>query len=319
MGILMTDIITLLNDLKPLAILLALLFGLMVGSFLNVVIARLPLIMKSEWYDNIKAILDEAVTKGEKTGIKSIDDGSYQVSEGDERSQVKSYRFLAWPPSRCPTCQHKISSLENIPLLSWFLLKGKCRGCQHPISAQYPLVEGITGVLLALLIGQLGVSFETLLFSLLLFGLIAAAVIDLHETLLPDIILLPLLWLGLVGSYFNWLSLSFDAAFLGAIFGYSFFWVINFIFKLFLQKEGMGHGDFKLLALLGTWLGVNALLPIVLISTVVGSIVGVTLILTQRHNREKPIPFGPYLVIAGLIYLFVSPSFIHSYLPILWL
>lgn len=315
----MTDIIVVINDLRPLAILLALLFGLLVGSFLNVVIARLPLIMKSEWYENIKAILDEAVTKGEVTGIHSVDDGSYKVSEETRSSRAKSYLFLAWPPSRCPTCQQKISSWDNIPLLSWFLLRGKCRGCQQPISAQYPLVEGVTGALLALLIGQMGLSCEALLFSLLLFGLIAATFIDLHETLLPDVILLPLLWLGLVGSYFNWLSLSFDAAFLGAIFGYSFFWVINFIFKLFLQKEGMGHGDFKLLALLGTWLGVNALLPIVLISTVVGSVIGVVLILTKRHNREKPIPFGPYLVVAGLIYLYVSPSFIHSYLPILWL
>ena len=314
----MNDLLFMLQEEPAIATFVAVVFGLLVGSFLNVVICRLPVIMKGQWYANIKEILDDAVVSKEKTGIEMVDNGTYQATP-DAPLAAKPYRYLAWPPSACPNCNHKIKSYENIPVLSWLFLRGKCKGCHTPISIQYPIVEALTGILVGLVVWLYGVNLEAGLFIVLLLGLITATFIDLKHYLLPDEIMLPLLWLGLVASFAGWVSMPFEVSFLGAVVGYLFFWIVNFVYKTLFRKEGMGHGDFKLLALLGAWLGVNAILPIILISTIVGSIVGISLMLFFRHERSKPIPFGPYLALAGVIYLLFGASFIHQWVPPLWL
>jgi len=262
--------------------------GLCVGSFLNVVIHRLPKMMEQEWHAQC------AELRGETTAAEPIS--------------------LAKPRSRCPVCGHQISALENIPLISYlFILKGKCAACATRISPRYPIVEAATGLLSGYAAWHFGPTLQTVGALLLVWALIALSAIDFDTQLLPDSITLPLLWLGLA---FNLWSIFADlsTAVAGAMAGYLALWSVFWLFKLATGKEGMGYGDFKLLAALGAWLGWQMLPAIILLSSVVGAAVGISLIVVARHGRNIPIPFGPYLAAAGVIALFWGNAITQAYL-----
>ncbi|WP_430793435.1 prepilin peptidase [Azonexus hydrophilus] len=269
------------------------LLGLCVGSFLNVVIYRLPKMMEQDW--------------------------QLQCAElrGETPSTATPFN-LARPRSRCPHCGHSISALENIPLLSYLLiLRGKCSACGARISLRYPLVEILTGALSAYAVWHFGPGITAVGAMLLIWALIALTFIDLDTQLLPDSITLPLLWLGLA---FNLESTYTDlpSAVIGAMAGYLALWSVFWLFKLATGKEGMGYGDFKLLAALGAWLGWQMLPAIILLSSVVGALAGILLIILARHGRNVPIPFGPYLAAAGLIALFWGKTLTESYLGLVY-
>ena len=267
------------------------LLGLCVGSFLNVVIHRLPKIMEQEWQAQCAELRGEPASTAANLS-------------------------LAKPRSRCPDCGHQITSMENIPVLSYLLLKGKCAGCGTSISARYPIIEVFTAVLSAYAAWHFGPTLQTVGALLLIWFLIALAAIDFDTQLLPDAITLPLLWLGLV---FNLMDTYVDlpAAVVGAMAGYLALWTVFWLFKLATGKEGMGYGDFKLLAALGAWLGWQMLPTIILLSSVVGAVVGITLIVVARRGRNVPIPFGPYLAAAGGIALFWGPQLTRNYLGLI--
>lgn len=251
------------------------LFGLLFGSFLNVVIHRLPKMMQRE-SDN------------------------YVASEsGQPLPHTERYNLML-PRSACPQCGHQITALENIPVLSYLFLRGRCSECKTPISARYPLIELLTGLLSAGVVWRFGSSWMGLSCLLFLYALIALTFIDLDTQLLPDDITLPLLWLGLLLNV-NQMFVPLQEAVLGAAAGYLALWSIYWLFKLATGKEGMGYGDFKLLAALGAWMGWTMLPAIILLSSLVGAVVGISLIVFRRHGRNQPIPFGPYLAIAGLL------------------
>lgn len=254
-------------------------FGLIVGSFLNVVIYRLPLMMEAEWTAQCSELLE-------------ID---------NPRPQGAVFN-LAVPNSHCPQCKHEISALENIPVISWLMQRGKCRHCDAPISPRYPIIELVTAVAGVLVTLQFGWSWSTLAVLVLTWSLIALTMIDVDHQLLPDDITLPLLWLGLLVNSFGLLT-SLESAVWGAIAGYGILWGVYWLFKLVTGKEGMGYGDFKLLAALGAWLGWQALPMIILLSSLVGAVVGITLIIVRGRDRNIPIPFGPYLASAGFLSL----------------
>jgi leader peptidase (prepilin peptidase)/N-methyltransferase len=274
---------------SPLALsVTAALAGLAVGSFLNVVAHRLPKMMERAWQRDCRAVLN--------------------LPGGDEETPYN----LVVPSSRCPLCGHGIRAWENIPVLSWLWLKGRCSACGARISARYPLVELTTGVLSAVVAWRFGFSVPAAFALVLTWGLIALSAIDLDCRLLPDDITLPLLWLGLLvnlGGVFAPLS----AAVIGAAAGYLVLWSVYQVFRLLTGKEGMGYGDFKLLAMLGAWLGWPMLPLIIVASSLIGSIVGIALLLRGRE-RSEPIPFGPYLAGAGWIALMWGPEITHLYL-----
>lgn len=256
-----------------------LLLGLATGSFLNVVIYRLPVMMEREWREHCMEIADAPP------------------------EPVPAEKFnLVVPRSRCRNCGHKISAWENIPLLSYLLLKGRCTECKTAISFQYPAVELITGILSAWVAIHFGLDWRLPAALLLTWALIALSVIDFKETLLPDDITLPFLWLGLLFSLGGFFTNPVDAIVGGAA-GYLSLWLVYHLFKLITGKEGMGYGDFKLLAMLGAWLGWQALPMIIILSSFVGAVVGLSLIAFTGRDRQIPIPFGPYLAAAGWIYL----------------
>ncbi len=252
--------------------------GLMIGSFLNVVIYRLPLMMEQQWRQDCHEFL----------GIES------------KESSVKPAEpfNLAFPASHCPHCKKTIQAWENIPVLSYLLLKGRCSGCKASISARYPVVEAITGVLSVIVAWHFGFTIQTLWALVLTWSLITLTMIDYDHQLLPDSITLPMLWLGL-GLSLVAVFINSQASIIGAIAGYMSLWTVYQLFKLVTGKEGMGFGDFKLLAMLGAWLGWQMLPVIVLLSSLVGAVVGITMIILIKHDRNKPIPFGPYLAAAG--------------------
>ncbi len=267
---------------------LVFLFSLLVGSFLNVVIHRLPKMMEAEWQAQCAELRGE--TPAESTPYN-----------------------LAVPRSACPQCGHRITALENIPLLSWLWLRGRCSACSAPIGARYPLVELFTALLSAAVAWKWGVSVQTLGALLLVWTLIALAFIDLDTTLLPDSLTLPLLWLGLMfnlGGHFA----SLPDAVIGAIAGYGVLWSVYWLFKLVTGKDGMGYGDFKLLAAIGAWLGWQMLPVTLLLSSVVGAAIGIAMIVLVKHDRRMPIPFGPYLAGGGLVALFFGADLTQAYL-----
>ena len=254
------------------------LLGLLIGSFLNVVIHRIPKMMQRE-SDNYVA-----------------------HESGKELPHTDRYNLMV-PRSACPHCGHQITALENIPVISWLALRGKCRKCKAPISARYPAVELLTGLLSAALVWKFGsgaAGMATLLFAWLL---IAMTFIDVDTQLLPDDLTFPLLWAGLLINL-NGTFVPLHDAVIGAVAGYLVLWAVYWLFKLATGKEGMGYGDFKLLAALGAWLGWAMLPTIILLSSVVGALVGISLIVFAKRGRDKPIPFGPYLAAAGMIALF---------------
>lgn len=252
--------------------------GLMVGSFLNVVIHRLPIMMERDWAAQCAELRNEADLPVEPLS-------------------------LARPRSRCPKCGHAISALENIPIVSWLVLRGKCRGCGTPISFRYPLTEATTGILFACSAWHFGFGAAAMAAMLFIAASIALTGIDFDTQLLPDDITLPLLWAGLAFNFFNVFT-SLHNSVAGAMLGYLALWSVYWAFKLATGKEGMGYGDFKLLGALGAWFGWQMLPLIILLSSLVGAIVGISLMVFARHGRNVPIPFGPYLAAAGLIALF---------------
>lgn len=264
------------------------LLGLMVGSFLNVVIYRYPKMLNSQWKNECCEFLSEQ---------------SKNFSSPFNEKEEKTFN-LSSPGSHCTHCQHAIPFYHNIPLISWLLLKGQCAFCKTKISIRYPLIEGLTGILSFSCAIHFGVGLQSMFILFLLWSLIALSLIDYDTQLLPDDITLPILWLGLAGSFFTFSLVDTQTALLGAMFGYGFLWIVFHLFRLVTGKEGMGYGDFKLFALLGAWQGWEMLPAILLISTFVGAIIGVGLILLKKKDTSKPIPFGPYLSIAGLITLF---------------
>lgn len=259
---------------------LVIVISLCIGSFLNVVIHRLPRMMEQDWRQQCEDLLE--VPQGERAPIRKIG--------------------LALPRSACPHCGHKISALENIPVISYLMLKGKCSSCGGSISPRYPLVEAATAVLALATVLIRGNDPGTLLSLLLVYALVALTLIDFDTQLLPDSITLPLLWLGLLVNYFGQIT-DFHSAFWGAVAGYLSLWTVYQLFKLTTGKEGMGYGDFKLLAALGAWLGWQLLPAIILLSSVVGAAIGITLILFAGRDRQIPIPFGPYLATAAVLAL----------------
>jgi leader peptidase (prepilin peptidase)/N-methyltransferase len=259
------------------ATLAAALFGLLIGSFLNVVVYRLPVMAQRE-LDNY--IAHEA---------------------GKELPHQDRFNLMV-PRSACPHCGHRISALENIPIVSWLLLRGKCSACKAPISARYPIVEAVTGLLSAVLVWNLGSGWLGLAGLAFTYFLIAMTLIDYDTKTLPDDLTYPLLWLGLLINL-NGTIVPLRDAVIGAMAGYVSLWAVYWLFKLVTGKEGMGYGDFKLLAALGAWMGWAMLPTIIILSSVVGAIVGISLIVFARRDRNNPIPFGPYLAAAGMIAL----------------
>ncbi|WP_303292794.1 A24 family peptidase [Marinobacter sp. ST-43] len=259
--------------------------SLCVGSFLNVVILRLPKMMKQEWRCQCEEFLE--------------------VPEEDRKPGGRI--TLSQPASTCPACGHKIRAWENIPVISWLILGGKCASCKTRISPRYPIIEALTAIFSVLTVYLLGPSESALWALLMAWALVALTMIDFDTQLLPDGITLPLMWLGLVLNYFGVMT-DFSSAFWGAVAGYLSLWSVYWLFKLATGKEGMGHGDFKLLAALGAWLGWQLLPAVILLSSLVGAIVGLSLMAFRKHGREVPIPFGPYLAAAGLLALWFGPE-----------
>ena len=267
--------------------------ALVIGSFLNVVILRMPRIMEQEWRREARQLLESDVTFASGASSEPIS--------------------LSHPPSTCPKCGHRIRPWENVPVISYLFLRGRCGRCRERISVRYPLVETATAllsVIVALRFGATGTGAFALLFT---WALIALTMIDFDHQLLPDDVTLPLLWLGLIVNAFGLLAPLEDAVW-GAVLGYLSLWSVYWAFKLLTGKEGMGYGDFKLLAALGAWLGWQALPLVIILSSLVGAVVGVVLIFALGRDRNVPIPFGPYLAAAGWITLLWGDSISAAYL-----
>ena len=258
--------------------------GLLVGSFLNVVIHRLPRIMEAEW-------------RAQCAELATADAPPAPVAAAPVYN-------LVTPRSACPACGAQITALQNVPLVSWLVLRGRCARCRAPISARYPLVELATAVLSATVAWRFGLGWDGACALVITWTLVALTGIDLDTQLLPDSLTLPLLWLGLLAAAYlgrgvATVPVDLKSAVLGAAFGYLSLWIVYHLFRLATGKEGMGYGDFKLFAALGAWLGWQMLLPVILLSAASGAILGVLLIVLRRHERNTPIPFGPYLAVAG--------------------
>lgn len=280
--------------------------GLMIGSFLNVVIYRLPLILEREWLADAGGYLQDAGALQRVLGntpARSAELGQQGKALADEVAALPALS-LSRPRSRCPHCGHQLAWHENLPVLGWLRLGGKCSACGGRISARYPLIEAFTGLLFAAAAMLAGPSAATLVYCLALALLVAAAFIDLDTTLLPDNLTLPLIGLGLVAAWQRWIPVSLADAALGAVFGYLSLWSVAFVYKLVRGVQGMAEGDFRLLAGLGAVLGWQALPSIILLSSAVGAVVGIFMIVARGHGRNVPIPFGPYLAGGGVAALF---------------
>ncbi|MBI3775955.1 MAG: prepilin peptidase [Gammaproteobacteria bacterium] len=276
---------------NPIAwIICASVFGLVVGSFLNVVIYRLPVMLERDWRAQCAALLN--------TSNDSPPAGKFN---------------LATPRSKCPKCGHPIRAYENIPVLSYLLLRGRCSACSTKISPRYPIIELVTGILSAAVAWRFGYSTAGVGALLLTYVLITLTMIDFDHQLLPDNITLPFLWLGLLLSVFT-IFTDMRSSIIGAVAGYLILWTVYQVFKWITGKEGMGYGDFKLLALLGAWMGWQALPAIILLSSLVGAAAGIGMIIFARRDRRIPIPFGPYLAAAGWIYLLWGAQLNAAYL-----
>lgn len=264
------------------ASLVAGLFGLLIGSFLNVVIHRLPIMMQREW------------------------DNDFAEASGKPPVHTERYNLML-PRSACPHCQHRITAMENIPVVSWLALRGKCSQCQAPISPRYPAVELLTGALSALTVWQLGSGWAGLAGLFFLYMLVAMTFIDFDTQFLPDSLTYPLLWAGLLLNAGQMFASPHDSI-VGAAAGFMALWLVNYLYKLVRHQDGMGGGDFKLLGALGAWMGWTMLPAIILMSSVVGSVVGIALMIVNRRGLDLKIPFGPYLAAAGLLtFLYQQP------------
>jgi len=272
-------------------------FALLIGSFINVVIYRLPLMMQREWRDQCKELQD--------TLPDDLPEGPFN---------------LVVPRSSCPACGKQITAWQNIPVLSYLLLGAQCANCEAPISVRYPLVEFLTAVLAAICAWHFGFGWEALMAIALTFTLVAISLIDIDHQIIPDSIVIPLVWAGLLMSLFHPLAgadtlfVAPQEAIVGALAGYLSLWSVYQLFKLVTGKEGMGYGDFKLLAALGAWLGWQMLPIVILLSAVVGATVGIAMIVFRGRDRQLPIPFGPYLAAAGWVTMLYGESIWNAYL-----
>ena len=271
------------------ALVLAAVVGLCVGSFLNVVVHRLPQMLERGWQEQCAEL------------------------RGETPAPQPRYNLMV-PRSACPACGHKITAAENIPVVSWLALRGKCSACGVAISARYPLVELLGGLLAAGAIYRFGPTWQGVAACAFLWTLLALTFIDFDTQLLPDDLTLPLLWGGLLANLYGFFVPLRDAV-IGAIAGYLTLWTIYWLFKIIRGKEGMGYGDFKLLAALGAWLGWKMLPLIVLGSSVVGAFIGISLVVLKGRDHNIPLAFGPYLAIAGMIALFFGPALVKIYIP----
>ena len=286
----------------------------MVGSFLNVVIHRLPKMMEREWRAQCAELCGTAQESLQSSELP-VDAVNSALSLAQKAVSTPPYNLLV-PRSACPHCGHKIGAAENIPVISYLLLRGKCKGCGARISVRYPIVEAVCGLLSGYAAWHFGFGLAALAALLFVWALLALTCIDIDTQLLPDDITLPLLWLGLL---FNLAGTFVDlpGAVIGALAGYLTLWSVYWLFKLATGKEGMGYGDFKLLAAIGAWLGWQMLPLVILLSSLVGAVVGIMLIVAARHGRNVPIPFGPYLAGGGLIALFWGQTLTQGYLRLL--
>lgn len=292
-------IVELLETSQAFLIIASLVLGLLVGSFLNVIIYRMPVILQRDWKRQCSEFLE-------------IDNS---LSE-DKSHSLKHEAFnLQQPASHCPHCYHKIKPWENVPLISYIALGGKCSNCKAKISLRYPSVEFINGVLSALVAFTFGATWLTLALLIFTWSLLVLTLIDFDHQLLPDDITIPLLWLGLLVNALDLgFGVSLDDAVIGAIAGYLVLWAFYWVFKLTTNKEGMGYGDFKLLAALGAWMGWQSLLPIIILSSVVGAVSGIIMIIALGRDKSVPMPFGPYLSGAGFIMLIWGPEISTLYI-----
>ena len=286
----MDSLIDAIQQTPGLFVLLSTLIGLLIGSFLNVVIYRLPKMMENEWRSQCLSLLEP---KKEQAPVTPLN--------------------LATPGSRCPHCDHRIRPWENIPLLSYLLLRGRCSSCKSHISIRYPIIEFVCGLLTAVVAWHFGFGWQALAAMVFSWSLIALTMIDFDHQLLPDNITLPLLWLGLLLSV-GGLFVDSHTSLIGAAAGYLALWSVYWLFKLLTGKEGMVYCDFKLLAVLGAWMCWQMLPVIILLSSVVGAVVGITLILSRGRDRNIPIPFGPYLAAAGWLALIWGAEINQTYL-----
>jgi leader peptidase (prepilin peptidase) / N-methyltransferase len=293
--------VTLLAESPGLFVGTCLVAGLAVGSFLNVVIYRLPIMLDRQWRAQCADVLGEAAVETFVAGVP------------------EKFNLIV-PRSACPACKAPIAALQNIPLLSWLILRGRCAHCAAPISVRYPLVEALTGVLSALVAWKFGCDWPALGALVLTWFLIALTCIDLDTQLLPDSLTLPLLWIGL--AYSLWapraagapLPVDLRSSLVGAIAGYVSLWSVYHLFRLLTGKEGMGYGDFKLFAALGAWLGWQMLLPVMLIAAASGAVVGIAVLSIRGQHRSTPIAFGPFLAAAGWLVLMVGHPLVARYL-----
>jgi leader peptidase (prepilin peptidase)/N-methyltransferase len=292
----------LMSESAPLFVAVVFAIMLLIGSFLNVVIHRLPIMMERDWREQADEL----------------------INTPPEHELPKGRFDLSTPRSRCPSCGKLITALQNIPVISYLFLKGRCANCKTPISARYPLVELLTATLAAITAWHFGAGFEALMAIALAVSLIAIAMIDADTQLIPDSIVLPLLWVGLSMSLFHPLSgastlfISPSDAIIGALAGYLSLWSVFWLFKLVTGKDGMGYGDFKLLAALGAWLGWQQLPIVIMMSTVVGAIISISLIIVKGKDRSVPIPFGPYLAAAGWITMLWGETISNTYIDLMF-
>ena len=279
----------LIHEHTALMVSLSVLVAFLVGSFLNVVIYRLPVMMEREWKEAIR-------------------------QETEDESEPATDKFnLAFPASRCNQCGHQIRWYENIPVISWLALKGRCSQCKASISPRYPLIEALSAILCGVIAWKFGLTIEGMSLMVLTWSLIALTFIDVDHQLLPDSITLPLLWLGLLLNSFE-IFTTLESAVWGAALGYLALWAVYWAFKLLTGKEGMGYGDFKLLAALGAWGGAISLPMIILFSSVAGVLLAGILIVTKKHQASNPLPFGPYLAIAGWFAIIFGEPIMRWYL-----
>ena len=272
-------------------LLLVFLIGLTIGSFLNVVIVRLPIMIEEEWRKECCNLLE------------------LNPSNTKQNGQFNLVR----PCSHCPFCKHKIKIIENVPLLSYLYLRGRCSSCKKKISLRYPIVELISALSACIVAYYFGVSLQAFFAICLTWAIIVLSAIDLDTRYLPDDITLPLLWLGIIINFFN-IFTDINSSILGAVFGYGILWIVYFLFKLITGKIGMGHGDFKLLAVFGAWFGWQNLTPIIILSSITAILVATLLIINKSYDKNKGIPFGPYLGFAGWISMLLGPYIISVYL-----
>jgi len=287
------DFITLLQSNPGLFSGLAVILGLLVGSFLNVVIHRTPIMLMHRWQQDCQELV--GAPDASKPSSESIN--------------------LVLPASRCPHCKHKITVLENIPVVSYLWLRGKCSSCGGPISPRYPLIELLSAVLTGIVAWHFGFGLGGMAAIILTWVLIALAFIDIDHQLLPDVMVLPLLWAGLLLNLPGTFT-SLSSAVIGAAAGYLSLWIVFHLFKLITGKEGMGYGDFKLFALFGAWLGWQSLPLIILLSSFIGALIGIALIALRGRDRAQPLPFGPYLAAAGWVAMLWGEQIMARYLQL---